>query len=88
VMRLSQASKSALLDLAKTAAPPAIGVAIALYLLRFGGPLAPRAMQTMLIEVSLAATGFFIGVFLARRRILTAIGTLGTITAVNDGREF
>jgi O-antigen/teichoic acid export membrane protein len=88
VMRLSHASKSALLDLAKTAAPPAIGVAIALYLLRFGGPPARPGLPAMLVEVSLAATGFFIGVFLARRRILTAIGTLGTISVVNDGREF
>jgi O-antigen/teichoic acid export membrane protein len=86
VMRLTHTGKAGLLDLIQTAAPPTIGVSLTLYVLHNSGAHTSSGLQMLFTELTWAAAGFFMGIFLARRRILTAIGSLGTVALSNDGR--
>jgi O-antigen/teichoic acid export membrane protein len=76
VMRLSNASRSALLDLLATSAPPVVGVGVALMLRHWLWTAGQTNLQTLVLTGSLAVSGFLIGAYIARRRILMAISSL------------
>jgi O-antigen/teichoic acid export membrane protein len=76
VMRLSQADRSAVADLLRTAAPPVLAVAAGLGLLHFTAPdLTP--LRGVIAGVAVAGLSFIAGAFSVRHRMLSAIGSLG-----------
>ncbi|MCC5611741.1 oligosaccharide flippase family protein [Nostoc sp. CHAB 5834] len=85
VMRLSKAGADAIIDTAKTSAPPVLGVIFALVFLDQVAP-GLEGETAVLWGLIAAIFGFLIGIYIVRLRMLAAIGSLGHLPEVPTSR--
>jgi O-antigen/teichoic acid export membrane protein len=82
VARISRAGADAILDLLKTSAPPVGGAFLALIALDQLEP-ALSGGAAVLWGIAAAGSGFLIGVYIVRARMLSAIGSLGHVQDIS-----